>query len=133
MFGILGRFLDSNEKQIIKLDPIVDQVNNFEKKIEKLTDPKLKTKTAELRLRFERGETLDDLLPEAFSVFRAASKRTLGQRHFDVQILAGIVLHQGKIAEQKTGEGKTLTASLALYLNSLSKKEIGRASCRERV
>ena len=131
MFGILSRFLDSNEKQIIKLDPIVDQVNNFEKKIEKLTDPKLKTKTAELRLRFERGETLDDLLPEAFSVVREASKRTLGQRHFDVQILAGIVLHQGKIAEQKTGEGKTLTASLALYLNSLTGRGVHLATVND--
>ena len=122
MFGILAKFLDSNEKQIAKLSPTVEAVNKLEEKFAKATDAKLREKTAEFRLRHSQGESLDDLLPEAYAVVREASKRTLGQRHFDVQILAGIALHQGKIAEQKTGEGKTLTASLPLYLNALSGK-----------
>ncbi len=119
MLGFLNKFLDSNEKQVNKLQPLVLEVGSFENKIQKLTDAKLKAKTAEFKLRFEKGTSLDDLLPEAYATVREAAKRTLNQRHFDVQILAGIVLHQGKIAEQRTGEGKTLTASLALYLNSL--------------
>lgn len=131
MLGILGRFLDSNEKQVNKLDPIVEAVNSFEKKIEKLTDEKLKAKTAEFKLRHEREETLDDLLPEAYAVVREAGRRTLNQRHFDVQIIGGIVLHQGKIAEQKTGEGKTLTASLPLYLNSLTGKGVHLATVND--
>ena len=128
MLGILNKFLDSNEKQVGKLQPQVAKINELEKKFEKLPDAKLKTKTAEFRLRNERGDTLDDLLPEAFAVVREAAKRTLSQRHYDVQLLAGIVLHQGKIAEQKTGEGKTLTASLPLYLNSLSGKGVHLAT-----
>jgi len=131
MFGILSRFLDSNEKQIKKLEPQVEAVNSLEKNFQKLSDEKLLAKTAEFKLRHERGESLDDLLPEAYAAVREASKRTLGQRHFDVQVLAGIVLHQGKIAEQKTGEGKTLTASLALYLNSLSKKGVHLATVND--
>ena len=131
MFGILGRFLDSNEKQIKKLEPQVEAVNSLEKNFQKLTDEKLQAKTAEFKLRHERAESLDDLLPEVFAAVREASKRTLGQRHFDVQVLAGIVLHQGKIAEQKTGEGKTLTASLALYLNSLSQKGVHLATVND--
>ncbi|MBI2012485.1 preprotein translocase subunit SecA, partial [Candidatus Curtissbacteria bacterium] len=120
MFGILSKFLDSNEKQIKKLESLVEAVGTFEKKIQKLTDEKLRAKTTEFKLRYGRGDSLDDLLPETYSLVREAAKRTIGQRHFDVQIMAGIVLHQGKIAEQKTGEGKTLTASLPLYLNSLT-------------
>ena len=121
MFNIFSKILDSNEKQVDKIQPIVEAINSFESKFEKLSDAKLKEKTAEFKLRHERGESLDDLLPEAYAAVREASKRTLGMRHFDVQLLAGVVLHQGKIAEQRTGEGKTLTASLPLYLNSLSK------------
>lgn len=131
MFNILGKFLDSNEKQIKRLQPLVDRVNNYENKFKKLTDEKLKAKTAELKLRHERGETLDDLLPEAFAVVREAGQRTINQRHYDVQLVAGIVLHQGKIAEQKTGEGKTLTASLALYLNSLAGKGVHLATVND--
>ena len=123
--------MDSNEKQIKKLEPQVEAVNSLEKNFQKLSDEKLLAKTAEFKLRHERGESLDDLLPEAYAAVREASKRTLGQRHFDVQVLAGIVLHQGKIAEQKTGEGKTLTASLALYLNSLSKKGVHLATVND--
>ena len=122
MLGIFTKFLDSNEKQINKLKPQVEAVNELEKKFSQLSDEKLKAKTAQLKLQHERGETLDDLMPEAFALVREAAKRTINQRHYDVQIMAGIVLHQGKIAEQKTGEGKTLTASLPLYLNSLSQK-----------
>ena len=131
MLGILSRLLDSNEKQIKKIDPQIAAINNLEKKTEKLTDASLKAKTAEFRKRLEKGETLDELLPEAFATVREAAKRTLGQRHFDVQLLAGIVLHQGKIAEQKTGEGKTLTASLPLYLNSLAGKGVHLATVND--
>lgn len=122
MLGVFKHLLDSNEKQVNRLWPIVKKVNELEKNFQKLSDEKLKAKTPEFKLRHERGESLDELLPEAFAAVREAARRTLGQRHFDVQILAGIVLHQGKIAEQKTGEGKTLTASLSLYLNSLTGK-----------
>ncbi len=131
MLGIFTRLLDSNEKQIKKLQPIVERVNDLESKIQKLSDEKLRAKTSEFSLRHQKGETLDDLLPEAYAVVREAALRTLNQRHFDVQILAGIALHQGKIAEQKTGEGKTLTASLALYLNSLTKKGVHLATVND--
>ncbi|MBI2327716.1 preprotein translocase subunit SecA [Candidatus Curtissbacteria bacterium] len=131
MLGFLTKFLDSNEKQVARLGPQVEAVNNLEKKFQKLTDEKLKAKTAEFKLRQKRGETLDDLLPEAYAAVREAARRSLGQRHFDVQILAGIVLHQGKIAEQKTGEGKTLTASLALYLNSLATRGVHLATVND--
>ena len=131
MLGIFSRLLDSNEKQIKKIDPVIEDINSLEKKTEKLTDAKLKAKTAEFRARHERGETLDDLLPEAYAAVREASKRTLGQRHFDVQLLAGVVLHQGKIAEQKTGEGKTLTASLPLYLNAISGRGVHLATVND--
>ncbi len=131
MFGIFNKFLDSNEKQVHKLQPLVDDINALEKKFEKLSDEALKAKTAEFKLRHERGETLDDLLPEAYSAVREAGKRTLNMRHYDVQIVAGIVLHQGKIAEQKTGEGKTLTASLPLYLNSLAQKGVHLATVND--
>ena len=131
MLGIFTRFLDSNEKQIKKLEPQVEKVNSSEKNFKKLSDEKLRVKTAEFKLRHERGESLDELLQEAYAAVREASVRTLGQRHFDAQILAGIVLHQGKIAEQKTGEGKTLTASLALYLNSLTGKGVHLATVND--
>ncbi len=131
MLNFLTKFLDSNEKQVNKLGPLVEAVASHEKKVEKLADGKLKAKTAEFKLRHERGESLDELLPEAYAVVREAAKRTLGQRHFDVQILAGVVLHQGKIAEQKTGEGKTLTASLPLYLNSLTGRGVHLATVND--
>lgn len=131
MFNILGKLLDSNEKQIKKLQPIVDRINSFEKEFSKLTDAKLRAKTAEFKLRHERGETLDDLLPEAFALVREAGQRTINQKHYDVQLIAGIVLHQGKIAEQKTGEGKTLTASLPLYLNALASRGVHLATVND--
>ncbi len=131
MFGIIGKFLDSNEKQVTKLQPLVDDINALEKKFAKLSDAQLKAKTAEFKIRHERGDTLDDLLPEAYAAVREAGARTLNQRHYDVQLIGGIVLHQGKIAEQKTGEGKTLTASLPLYLNSLASRGVHLATVND--
>jgi len=115
-------FGDQNEKHLKKLQPLVERINSLEKNFEKFSDEKLKEKTLEFREKLAKGETLDDLLPETFALVREAAKRTLGQRHFDVQLIGGIVLHQGKIAEMKTGEGKTLAATLPLYLNALEGK-----------
>ncbi len=120
MFKFLGKLIDSNERELDKIQPLIDQTNDFEKDIKKLPREKLKEKTIEFKKRLEKGESLDTLLPEAFATVREVSLRTIGQRHFDVQIGGGIVLHQGKIAEMKTGEGKTLVATLPLYLNALS-------------
>src|SRR3990167_6594842 len=122
MFKFLGNLLDSNERELNKIQPLVDLNNSFEKDTKKLTDTKLRAKTDEFKKRLEKGETPDDILPEAFAVVRESATRTIGQRHFDVQILGGVVLHQGKIAEMKTGEGKTLVATLPLYLNALTRK-----------
>ena len=116
---ILG---DSNKKFLKKLEPIVSSINALEEKMKSLTNEGLKSVTAELRNRFDGGQSLDEILPEAFAATREASRRTLGQRHFDVQILGGIILHQGKIAEMRTGEGKTLVATLPAYLNAISGK-----------
>jgi len=118
---ILG---DSNKKFLKKLEPIVSSVNALEEKMKSLTDEGLKSATAELRNRLDGGQSLDEILPEAFAATREASRRTLGQRHFDVQLLGGIILHQGKIAEMKTGEGKTLVATLPAYLNAISGKGV---------
>ena len=107
-------------KKFKKLQEQVSEVNTFEDEMKSLNDEELTAKTPEFRQRFEDGETLDDLLPEAYAVAREASRRKLGMRHFDVQIMGGIVLHQGKIAEMKTGEGKTLVATLPVYLNAIS-------------
>jgi preprotein translocase subunit SecA len=111
-----------NEGYLKKLWPLVEKINSLEPKFEKFSKEELKSKTAELKERLKRGERLDDILAEAFALVRESSKRTLGQRHFDVQLIGGIVLHQGKIAEMKTGEGKTLAATLPLYLNALEGK-----------
>ncbi|MBI4125304.1 MAG: preprotein translocase subunit SecA [Deltaproteobacteria bacterium] len=113
-----------NERELKKLKPLVFHINAFEPQIKKLSDAGLKAKTAEFRERVQKGESLDALLPEAFAVVREAAVRALGQRHFDAQLLGGLVLHQGKIAEMKTGEGKTLVATLPVYLNSLSGKGV---------
>jgi len=112
-------FGDANEKYIKSLGTVIDKINSFEPEFEKLSNEELKEKTLKLKERLSKGETLDDILPEAFAQVRESSKRTLKQRHFDVQMIGGIVLHQGKIAEMKTGEGKTLAATLPLYLNAL--------------
>jgi len=115
-------FGDANEKFIKSLKPVVEKINSLEEETAKLGSEELKLQTEELKKRLKAGETLDDILPNAFALVREAAKRTLKQRHFDVQLVGGIVLHQGKIAEMKTGEGKTLTATLPLYLNALEEK-----------
>ena len=122
MLKWLGSLVDSNEKELKKLQPIVDRINALEPAFEKLSNDQLRAKTDEFKARYKTGESLDDLLPEAFATVREAARRTIKQRHFDVQLMGGIVLHQGKIAEMKTGEGKTLVATLPLYLNSLPGK-----------
>jgi preprotein translocase subunit SecA len=113
-------FGTKHDRDIKKLIPIVQKINSFEPEIKKLSTDELKEKTSEFRMRIDRGEELDSLLPEAFAVVREGSVRTLGMRHFDVQMMGGIVLHQGRISEMKTGEGKTLVATLPVYLNALT-------------
>ena len=115
-------FGTANNRKIKKLQLIVDKINKLEPSIQALNDGQLTQKTIEFRARLAKGETLDDILPEAFAVVRETSKRILGQRHYDVQLMGGIILHQGAISEMKTGEGKTLTATLPLYLNALAGK-----------
>src|SRR3954449_10537278 len=110
----------ANERELKRLAPLVVQINALEGDIKGLSDDQLLGKTAEFRVRLENGETLEDLLPEAFAVVREAGRRTLNMRHFDVQLIGGMVLHRGKIAEMKTGEGKTLVATLPAYLNALA-------------
>ena len=113
-------FKSYSEKEVKRIMPIVTQINNLEETISKLSDGELRGKTQEFKEQLQNGKTLDDILPEAFAVVREASKRVLGMRHFDVQLIGGIVLHQGRIAEMKTGEGKTLVATLPVYLNALT-------------
>jgi len=113
-----------NERELKRLQPLVEQINALEAKMQPLADTALAAKTVEFRERLERGATLDELLPEAFAVTREAGRRVLGMRHFDVQLLGGMVLHNGKIAEMKTGEGKTLVATLPVYLNALAGKGV---------
>ncbi|HEX77791.1 MAG TPA: preprotein translocase subunit SecA [Dehalococcoidia bacterium] len=120
MLKWLGSLVDSNEKELKRLQPFVDRINALEPEFQRLTDAELRAKTDEFKARLRDGQSLDSLLPEAYAAVREAAKRTLGQRHFDVQLMGGVVLHQGKIAEMKTGEGKTLVATLPLYLNSLT-------------
>jgi len=122
MLEFLSKMFGSNSSEIGKIKPIIEKINSLEEEIEKLTDKELNNKTKEFKERLEKGETLDDILPEAFSCVREAAKRTIGQRHYDVQMIGGIVLHNGRIAEMKTGEGKTLVATLPLYLNALEGK-----------
>ncbi len=121
VFGFLG---DSDEKALRPLRRLADKVNELEPAMERLSDDGLNAKTDEFKARLSRGESLDDLLPEAFAAVREAARRTIGQRHFDVQVMGGAALHQGKIAEMKTGEGKTLVATLPVYLNALSGKGV---------
>ncbi|MEM5782441.1 MAG: preprotein translocase subunit SecA, partial [Candidatus Aenigmatarchaeota archaeon] len=104
--------------------PILKKINDLEKEFENIKDNELKEKTLEFEERLKKGEKLDDLLIEAFALVREAARRVLNQRHFDVQLMAGIALHEGKIVEQKTGEGKTLSATTALYLNALTGKGV---------
>ncbi len=123
--GVFSKIFKSySEKEVKRVMPIVEQINGLEEKISKLSDDELKNKTEEFKEQLENGKTLDDILPEAFAVVREASKRVLGMRHFDVQLIGGIILHQGRIAEMKTGEGKTLVATLPVYLNALTGKGV---------
>jgi preprotein translocase subunit SecA len=116
----LSSLIDSNEKELRRVQPLVGDINSFEPDFEKLSDAELRAKTDEFKARLKDDEGLDEILPEAYAAVREAAKRTIKQRHFDVQLIGGIVLHQGKIAEMKTGEGKTLVATLPLYLNALA-------------
>ena len=117
-------FKSYSEKEVKRVRPIVEKINSLEPEIRKLTDEELKAKTPYFKEQLEKGKSLDDILPEAFAVVREASKRVLGMRHFDVQLIGGIILHQGRIAEMKTGEGKTLVATLPAYLNALTEKGV---------
>jgi preprotein translocase subunit SecA len=117
---IIGFIGDSNERELRRLQPAVDKINALEPEFEKLSDDELKAKAAEFKARLEQDESLDSLLPEVFAAVREAAKRTIKQRHFDVQLIGGAVLHQGQIAEMKTGEGKTLVATLPVTLNALT-------------
>ncbi len=127
MFAVIARavFGTANDRSLKAYQRRVPQINALEPAIAALSDEALRAKTADFRERLAAGATLDELLPEAFAVVREAGTRTLGQRHFDVQMVGGMVLHDGKIAEMKTGEGKTLVATLPVYLNALSRQ--GRA------
>jgi preprotein translocase subunit SecA len=126
MFGALARrlFGTANDRYVKSLGPLVEQINELEPELEKLSDEQLRARTPEFKQRLEDGAELDDLLVEAFATVREAAKRTLGQRHFDVQLMGGIVLHRGMISEMKTGEGKTLVATLPVYLNALTGKGV---------
>ena len=125
MFGFLKKlFGDDNENEIRRMEEYVERINSLEPAMQKLSDASLSAKTVEFRQRLENGEAIDTLLPEAFAVVREASVRTTGMRHFDVQLLGGVTLHEGKIAEMKTGEGKTLVATLPVYLNALEGKGV---------
>ncbi|MBQ6743664.1 preprotein translocase subunit SecA [Succiniclasticum ruminis] len=125
MEGLIKKiFGDPNEKELKNIRPIVDKINALEPDMERMSDANLQAKTSEFKLRLQKGETLDDILPEAFAVVREASKRVTGMRHFDVQLIGGVVLHRGKISEMRTGEGKTLVATLPVYLNALTGKGV---------
>src|SRR5512147_2085044 len=116
---ILG---DPNEKELKRIRPIVAEINSLEDEMRALSDDDLRAKTSEFKQELEQGADLDDILPDAFAVVREASRRVLGMRHYDVQLIGGVVLHEGKIAEQGSGEGKTLVATLPSYLNALTGK-----------
>lgn len=120
MLGLIKKVFDNNKREINRLTETVTVINNLESEYESLSDQQLREKTNEFKQRINATETLDDILPEAFAVVREAAKRTLGQRHYDVQLMGGMVLHQGRISEMKTGEGKTLVATLPVYLNALA-------------
>jgi preprotein translocase subunit SecA len=122
MFGKLFKSLfgSKNDRELKRMRKLVNKINQFENALCALTDEELRNKTAEFKQRLAAGESLEQLLPEAFAVVREATQRTLSLRHFDVQLIGGITLHEGRIAEMRTGEGKTLVATLPAYLNALS-------------
>src|SRR5690625_4831814 len=116
----IKKLLDPTERELKRLSSVVETINSLEAEMQELSDDQLRSKTDCFQGKLSQGATLDDILPEAFAVVREASKRVLGMRHFDVQLIGGIILHQGRIAEMKTGEGKTLVATLPAYLNALT-------------
>ncbi|MDP3695421.1 MAG: preprotein translocase subunit SecA, partial [Desulfocapsaceae bacterium] len=117
-------FGSTNDRALKQIKPLVNRINEIEDSLLTLDDAQLAAKTVTFKERLVKGEPLDDLLPESFAVMREAAKRVLGERHYDVQLIGGVILHQGKIAEMKTGEGKTLTSTLPTYLNSLTGKGV---------
>ena len=128
---MLKSVFDFNHRTLTKYQKIVDKVNELESSIHSLTDDALKDKTGQLKERYKKGESLEHLMAEAFAVVREASQRVLGMRHYDVQLMGGIALHYGNIAEMKTGEGKTLVATLPLYLNALAEKGVHLVTANE--
>src|SRR5260221_130517 len=124
MFSVINKFFDSNNREITRLKPIVDEINALEDSVKKLKDSDFPKKTQAFKDRIASGQSIDLVLPEAFALVREAARRTMHLRHFDVQLMAAMTLAQGKIAEQKTGEGKTLSAVPALYLHSLTGKGV---------
>ena len=126
-FGALASkvFGSSNDRKLKKYPPLVAAINELEPEVAALSDDELRARTEAFRARVKDGTPIEDLIPEAFATVREAAKRTIGQRHFDVQLIGGMVLHDGRIAEMKTGEGKTLVATLPVYLNALT----GQAAC----
>ncbi|HYB13281.1 MAG TPA: preprotein translocase subunit SecA, partial [Myxococcota bacterium] len=125
MPSILRKLIGSkNDRELRRIVPLIERINKLEPSIVKLSDEALRGRTSSFKERVAKGEAIDALLPEAFATVREAAKRTLGQRHFDVQLIGGVVLHEGKIAEMKTGEGKTLVATLPSYLNALAGKGV---------
>jgi preprotein translocase subunit SecA len=126
MIGAVARklFGSANDRRIRSYQPRVDAINALEPEVEKLSDDELRARTDEFKKQIADGADLDDLLEPAFATVREAARRTLGQRHFDVQLIGGMILHEGRIAEMKTGEGKTLVATLAVYLNALNGKGV---------
>ena len=118
-------FGSSNDRYLSRIRPDIDHINSLEPLFEKMSEEELKAQTVKFKTKLDNGAKLDDILHEAFATVREASRRTLGMRHYDVQMIGGMVLHQGKIAEMKTGEGKTLVATSPLYLNALS----GKGAC----
>src|SRR4051812_28882883 len=122
---VAKRIFGTKNARVVKaMRPVVEHINSLEGPLQSLTDVELRGKTADFRARLDQGATLDDLLPEAFAVCREAGRRVLRMRHFDVQLMGGMVLHRGGIAEMKTGEGKTLVATLPVYLNALASKGV---------
>ena len=124
MLGLLNKVFDSNKRQIKKLEALAEKIEARRPETEKLSDEELRLKTAEFKGRYEKGETLDDLLIEAFAVVREAAKRVLGLHPYSVQLMGGISLHEGNISEMKTGEGKTLTSTMPVYLNAITGKGV---------
>ena len=123
--GIIEKIFGTHsQREIKRILPMVDKIEELEEEYEKLSDDDIKRKTNEFKKRLKEGETLDDLLVEAYAVVREAAKRTIGERHYRVQLIGGVILHQGRIAEMRTGEGKTLTSTLPVYLNALEEKGV---------